>query len=134
MIGHREYKLKTRATVSAKRLAIELRKELSPPEKMVWSLLKGNKLDGLAFRTQHAMGVYVADFYCHGGRLVVEIDGKLHQGEQLEHDKVRDAWMRSCGVAVLRVRAVDVFENLDGVQRTIAELAHQRIAMINALE
>jgi very-short-patch-repair endonuclease len=130
MLSHREYKQKIRATRLARERAIELRAQLTDPEKILWARLKGNKLGGHAFRTQHALGAYIADFYCHRARLVIEVDGKVHQDEQLEHDARRDAWMQCCGIEVLRVRAVDVFENLDGVCRSIAEHAERRSAKI----
>jgi very-short-patch-repair endonuclease len=94
---------------------------------MVWSLLKGNQLDGIAFRCQHPLGPYIVDFYCHAARLVIEVDGSTHQGDQLQHDRKRDAWMRERGVQVLRVPAREVLENLAGVHATIRQQAHQRI-------
>lgn len=131
MLTHREYKRRVLATKLARERAAELRDRLTEPEVMLWSVLKGNRLDGHAFRTQHAIGGYIADFYCHRARLVVEIDGEQHQGERLRHDARRDEWMRSCGIEVLRVRASDVFENLEGVRRTIAARAKQRIIEIS---
>ncbi len=94
---------------------------------MVWSLLKGNQLDGIAFRCQHPLGPYIVDFYCHAARLVIEIDGTTHQGDQLQHDHQRDAWMRARGIKVLRVPAREVLKNLAGVHATIRQRAHQRI-------
>jgi len=130
MLSHREYKQRIRATRLARERAVELRTELSDPEKILWARLKGNKLGGHAFRIQHALGAYIADFYCHRARLVIEVDGKVHQGEQLDHDARRDAWMQGCGIEVLRVRAIDVFNNLEGVCRSIEDRANRRSAMI----
>jgi len=57
--------------------AKELRKNMTEAEKILWGYLKGG-LNGLKFRRQHPIGVYIADFYCHAIRLVVELDGKIH--------------------------------------------------------
>ena len=107
-----------------------LRDNLTDPEKMLWSVLKGNKVRGLAFRTQHPLGSYIADFYCHRARLVIEVDGKRHHGQRLVADAQRDAWMQSCGIEVLRVQASEVFQNLNGVVNTIADRAQRRISLI----
>jgi len=131
VISHREYKQLTKATPLAHERAKALRNSLSDPEKMLWSVLKGNRINGIAFRIQHPLGQYIADFYCHRARLVIEIDGKTHQGDRLRHDARRDAWMRSCGIETLRVQASEVFDNLNGVVMTITDRAQRRIALIH---
>ncbi len=82
---------------------------------------------GQRFRRQSPIGVYIADFYCHNLRLVIEVDGKTHQQRQLVHDKKRDVWMQSKGIFVVRVQARDVFENLEGVQGMIEQVVRRRL-------
>ncbi len=127
MLSHREFRELTRATPRAKARAKELRDQLTPPEAMLWSLLKGNQLDGIAFRSQHPVGPYIVDFYCHRARLVIEADGSTHKGDQIHHDRNRDAWMRERGIHILRIPAREVLQNLSGVHATIRQITHQRI-------
>ncbi|MBM92886.1 MAG: hypothetical protein CMJ35_14950 [Phycisphaerae bacterium] len=127
MLDPRSYRERTSPTQHASRLAKELRRNLTPPEKRLWVALKGKKLGGLAFRTQSPVGQYIADFYCHAARLVVEVDGRTHAGDQLEHDHQRDSWMRERGIRVLRVQATDIRTNLDGVLRTIQRAAEEQL-------
>jgi len=131
MISHREYKERTQATAQAKARAKGLRSKLSDPERMLWDVLKGDGISGISFRIQRPIGAYIADFYCHRARLVIEIDGGTHDGDQLVHDAHRDAWMRSCGIEVLRIPAREVFQNLNGVVQTIADRARKRIDLIH---
>ena len=131
-MDHRTYRRLVKPTEFAEQRAKALRKNLSPPEVLLWSALRDDRIDGLTFRPQHAIGNYIADFYCRRARMVIEIDGNSsHHGEQLHHDRDRDQWMKSCGIHVLRVQARDVYENLAGVVQTIRTIAAQRISEIH---
>ena len=57
--------------------ARRLRRELTPPEARLWLRLKGRQ-DGLHFRKQHPVGPFIVDFYCASARLVVEVEGLVH--------------------------------------------------------
>ena len=119
MTNSKEYRENKRPTALSRGQARKLRREMSPPERLLWSALRGKQVAGLKFRKQAPIGVYIADFYCHEARLVVEVDGGSHCGDRLDHDQKRDRWMHEQGIHVLRVQARDVFENLDGVVRAI---------------
>jgi very-short-patch-repair endonuclease len=69
------------------------------PERLLWEYLRDRRLEGIKFRRQVPLGPYIADFYCHAHRLVVEADGPFHDAER---DNVRDEWMRAEGLLVLR--------------------------------
>ncbi len=56
-----------------------LRQQMTNAEKRVWEMLRGKKILGLKFRSQHPMYFFIADFYCHQLKLVIEIDGGIHQ-------------------------------------------------------
>jgi very-short-patch-repair endonuclease len=58
--------------------AQELRQEMTPAEAKLWQHLRAKRLNGLKFRWQHPLGPFIADFYCHAHRLVIEIDGDIH--------------------------------------------------------
>src|SRR6187549_1359400 len=70
--------------------AEELRKFPTHEEIIIWGHLSGNKL-GVKFRRQHPISNYIADFYCHSLRLVVEIDGGIHNKPDVKkYDAVRE--------------------------------------------
>jgi very-short-patch-repair endonuclease len=106
-------------------LAKQLRRVMSPPERRVWFRLRGRQPGQPSFRRQHAVGPYVADFYCAKARLVVEIDGLVHgrSDETAAHDARRDAYMRHVGLRVLRIPASEVFANCDDIVRRLKVLA-----------
>ena len=82
--------------------AKELRNKLTETEIILWDYVSNNKL-GVRFRRQHPIANYIADFYCHEKKLVVEIDGGIHlTKEQIEKDKMRDIEMTALGITVLR--------------------------------
>ena len=104
--------------------ARELRKRLTPPEARLWVQLKGERLRGLKFRKQHPIGPYILDFYCPEAGLAVEVDGAGHGlPDQHRHDERRTAWLAERGVRVLRVRATQVRDELEGVLAWIASEA-----------
>ena len=111
---------------NGKRNAKRLRKEMTPPEIGLWFALRRNEA-GLRFRKQHAVDNYVLDFYCAPARLAVEVDGEAHnRGDRPTRDTVRDAWLVSQGLRVLRYPAIDILSNLDDVVRQIMAVAIER--------
>ena len=56
----------------------ELRRNLTPEEAVLWTLLKAKRLDGSKWRKQHPIGNYILDFYCPEAKLCVELDGNKH--------------------------------------------------------
>ena len=111
---------------SGKRNAKRLRKEMTPPEIGLWIALRRNEA-GLRFRKQHSADDYVLDFYCAPAKLAIEVDGEAHsRGDRPERDAVRDAWLVSQGLQVLRYPAIEVLTNLEGVVRQIIAVALER--------
>ena len=62
----------------------------------MWSKLRGRKLAGLKFRRQHPIGPFVVDFYCAEHKLVVELDGPVHDQRQ-DDDRQRSQYLRQRG-------------------------------------
>jgi very-short-patch-repair endonuclease len=92
--------------------AKRLRKKPTAAEKFLWEVLRRKAVNGTKFRRQHPIDKYVADFYCHKFRLVVEADGEIHDEESVKaKDKVRNEAMRRYGLRVLRFKDEDVLEN-----------------------
>ena len=124
--GRPTYRKEVHPTVRASTQAITLRRQATPPERLLWSRLKRGQVGGYKFRRQHPLGPYIADFYCHEVALVVEIDGSTHSGDRKKSDGIRDAWMDERRIGVLRVRAVDVYRDLDNVLATILRMVEDR--------
>jgi very-short-patch-repair endonuclease len=108
------------ASRTTKDRAKGLRRQMSPPEVLLWRAIKGRKLAGLHFRKQHPIGPYVLDFYCDAERLAVEVDGASHGfGDRPERDERRDAWLKEQGIATVRLSASLILQDVDDATRTI---------------
>ena len=99
------------------RVARRLRRDATVPERLLWSRLRRRQL-GVRFLRQRPIGSYVVDFYCPERRLVVEVDGRSHDGQGPE-DAVRQKALENKGLTVLRETNDDVIRDLDGVIRRL---------------
>jgi very-short-patch-repair endonuclease len=97
----------------------ELRRDMTPAERLMWERLRAHRLHGLRFRRQQIIDGYIADFYCHATAVVVEIDGPVHERRE-DFDRGRDLAFRQRGLTVLRVTNDEVRNDLEGVLRRIA--------------
>ena len=86
---------------------------------MLWERLRGSRLKGAKFKRQVPIDRYVADFYCHASKLVVEIDGKQH-GWQNPYDEERTKVLEAADVHVMRFGNQEVLDDLEDVLRRIA--------------
>ena len=93
--------------------AIELRKELTPAERKLWTVIRNDQL-GFNFRRQHAIGNFIPDFVCIEKKLIIELDGSQHL-EQEEYDKERTQYLESQGYKVIRFWNNDVINSIEGV-------------------
>jgi very-short-patch-repair endonuclease len=100
--------------------ARELRKNMTPAEKMLWGQLRHNRLNGLQFRRQQIINPYIVDFYCHTQALVVEVDGDIHDLQQ-DYDVERSNYLIARGFRMLRVSNEDVLQNLPETVEKIRE-------------
>lgn len=80
--------------------AKELRREMTPAEKLLWQELRANKL-GVRFRRQQVIQGFIVDFYCHKAALVVEVDGDIHD-LQKDEDARREKVLSELGLRVIR--------------------------------
>ena len=100
----------------------ELRNNATPAEVTLWKTLQGKQLDGFKFRRQHSIGNYILDFFCPSANLAIELDGGQHfTQEGREYDAVRDEFLWSVGITVLRYANNLIFENLEGVLEDVRE-------------
>jgi very-short-patch-repair endonuclease len=98
--------------------ARSLRRELTPAERKLWSILRNRQIAESKFRRQQAIGPYVADFTCHERRLIIEADGGQHA--EATTDVRRTAFLESKGYRILRFWNSEILTNLDGVAQVIA--------------
>jgi len=101
-----------------KPLAREMRSHPTPAEDKLWQRLRKRQVLGFKFRRQHPIDRFIVDFYCSKARLVVEVEGLVHQYTQ-EEDAIRQEFLESLGFRVLRFTNDQVNDDLDGVVKQI---------------
>ena len=102
--------------------ARDLRKRETKTEKILWSLLSNKKL-GVKFRRQHPISQFIADFYCHELKLVIEVDGEIHlHKENIEYDKMRTSVFNDHGISVIRFTNREILKNPGEVLTAIEKL------------
>ncbi len=111
-----------RTSVSAAR---ELRRTMTPAERLLWRELREHRLAGIHFRRQHPVGPFVLDFACPARFLAVEVDGAIHE-RQVEQDAARGEILEAYGWTVLRVTNANVLTNLPATHDRIAANAAAR--------
>ncbi len=97
-----------------KQFSRNLRNNSTYAEVLLWQQIKGRKIRGYQFARQKPIGKYVADFYCSKLKFVIEIDGISHIGKE-EKDKVRQDYLESIGLNVIRFSDDEVKTNMTGV-------------------
>ena len=107
-----------RTTPTGYEVARKLRKEPTPAERKLWAYLRGNKLHGVNFRRQHAIGRYIPDFCSVKEKLIIELDGSQHL-EQKEYDAERTKYLESQGYRVIRFWNNQVMNDIEAVVRAI---------------
>jgi very-short-patch-repair endonuclease len=100
--------------------ARNLRERATVAEKILWNELRGRKLDGMKFRRQHALGPFVVDFCCAEQRLVIEVDGEIHD-EQRDQDAARSEHLSQYGYHVLRFTNQQVLHEIAAVLEAIRQ-------------
>ncbi len=107
-----------------KKQARELRREMTLAEIALWAKLRNRQLDGYKFRRQSAIGPFIADFYCAECRLVVEIDGDIHDLRH-EEDLARTHQFEEHGYHVIRFRNQEVLQNIRAVLAAILQTCQE---------
>ena len=112
-----------------KERARELRREMTPEEKILWHYLRGRNMSGFKFRRQQVIDGFIADYYCHEIGLILEIDGGIHE-TQKDYDTERDRIIQSRGLNVYRITNGDIRKNLyatlSHLRKTCLELTKQQ--------
>ena len=94
----------------------QLRTELTPAGKLIWTKLRSKQCHAFKFRRQHAIGPFIVAFFCPEQLLVIEIDGDVHaEKAQRTKDRQRERYLRTLGLQVVRYTNHEVLNNLNGV-------------------
>jgi len=104
--------------------ARDMRKNSTSSESLLWQELRGKQLNGIKFRRQQPIGPFVVDFYAPSLRLVIEIDGAVHQQQQ-EEDRTRQMILESLDLTILRFSASQVETEIASVLTTITLIAEE---------
>ena len=121
-----------------KELCRELRKNQTKTEDLMWRMLRNRRFTGKKFLRQHPLCVrsvqgkvsfYIADFYCAEHKLVIEVDGPIHEMKK-EYDKNRDEVMQAEGLRILRFTNDEVNKN---PQKVLEQIAVELSAGFNKL-
>src|SRR5512147_419718 len=102
-----------RVTKEKLQRAKELRRNMTPAEKILWDELRANKL-GVHFRRQQVIAGFIVDFYCHKAALVIEVDGDIHDLQQ-EEDARREKVLTEMGLRMIRFRNDEIERELSTV-------------------
>jgi very-short-patch-repair endonuclease len=98
--------------------ARRLRQSLTPAEQTLWQALQNRQLGGLRFRCQHPLSSFIADFYCPACKLIIELDGDIHDSQQA-YDAERTQKLNQLGYRVLRFSNEAVLSDLETVLERI---------------
>lgn len=110
-----------------KQLASELRQQCTQSEAKLWEQLKGQKVAGHKFLRQKPIGDYIADFYCKELHLAIELDGLSHDSEEvMDKDAVKERYLNSLGIQVLRFPDGEVMNDMRNVLREIEFVIQER--------
>lgn len=121
-----EYPMYYGATHDIFQKAKELRKVETKAEKILWLYLSKNQINGLQFRRQHPINRFIADFYCHRIKLVIEIDGGIHElYKNKEYDAERTEIFSKFGVRVLRFTNYQIASDIEFVLNSINQYTQE---------
>ena len=103
-----------------KQIPRRLGSNMTDAERHLWAKIRMKKLNRCQFYRQKPIGDYIVDFFCPRAKLVIDIDGSHHLvGETIEYDRIRDDYLSSLGLRVLRFTNADVLTCIEGVVESI---------------
>lgn len=100
--------------------AKKLRVKMTEPEWVLWNRLRENQL-GVRFKPQHPIDIFIADFYCHSIKLVIEVDGGIHE-LQKEYDAGRTNELKNHGITIIRFSNDEVLNHIEKVIKSIRNI------------
>jgi very-short-patch-repair endonuclease len=107
-------------------MAKELRENMTTSEIILWDFLR-RRNRGMKFYRQAPIDRFIVDFYCPRKKLVIEVDGGIHeQADNRESDILREEFLRKKGLRILRIRNAEIFHDLSAVWRRILQACGQK--------
>ena len=107
--------------------AKHLRRNMTNAEIVLWAHLKKG-INDLKIRRQHPIGLYIADFYCHKLKLIIEVDGSIHNDPGIkEADDARQKELERWGFTIIRFTNQQVIEKPEEIIKIISEKISQLI-------
>ena len=107
--------------------AATLRRQQTFAEEILWDYLRTKPL-GFKFRRQHPFASYILDFYCHRLKLAIEVDGSIHQKEDVkENDEIRQRQLEEEGLSFIRFTNDQIILRLEGVIQQIESYLQRRL-------
>jgi very-short-patch-repair endonuclease len=126
-----EYPMYYGATPDVFKKARELRRYETEAEKMLWTKLCRNQMLGLQFRRQHPINRFIVDFYCVKVKLVIEVDGKIHDiRENRVYDIGRSQILNDFEITVIRFTNEMIIGGLENAIKIIESTVKQLIVEI----
>jgi len=124
--GQEDYPIYFGAGPESLRIAGDLRKSMTPAEKVLWKRLRNRQVKGFRFRRQHPIKDFIVDFFCYDAMLVIEVDGEVHDGSyQRERDEQRTLILKNLGIKEIRFTNQEVINQTDDVINRIEETLSQ---------
>ncbi|MDZ7718566.1 MAG: endonuclease domain-containing protein [Balneolaceae bacterium] len=103
--------------------ARQLRRDMTKAEKVLWEHLRARRFLNMKFRRQHPILEFIADFYCHKLKLIVEVDGEYHEEDDATYyDSERTKELKRYGYSVVRFSNERILKNIDEVLVELKEL------------
>jgi very-short-patch-repair endonuclease len=100
----------------------ELRNNTTTAEQVLWEHLRRKQIEGARFRRQYSIGAFVVDFYCPQLRLVIEVDGSIHEREDVrKKDQKRQKRIEDLKLRVIRFTNKEVMTDIQSVIHTIRD-------------
>jgi len=125
--GQEDYPIYFGAGPEILRIAGDLRKSMTPAERLLWKEIRNRKINGFSFRRQHPVKDFVVDFFCYHAMLIIEIDGDVHDDAyQKERDDERMKIIKKLGINEIRFKNEEVINNLEQVIKRIAIELNQK--------
>jgi cyclase len=107
--------------------AKQLWNTMTDAETVLWMLLK-QRIDGCKFRRQHPIGLFIADFYCHKAKLVIEVDGCIHNLPDIrKNDEKKENYLMRNGYRVLRFTNKEIMTSIETVMQKITQTVNDNI-------
>ena len=106
------------ASPSVFQKSVALRNSMTKAEFTLWGFLSKSKVMGLRFKAQHPIDRFIADFYCHSIKLVIEVDGGIHNSiDNQEYDIGRTFELEKFGIKIIRFKNEQILNDFDNVKK-----------------